>query len=78
MIKTVNYVIINVSDGVSKTAELGHAVEEPCGALKQGQHTVVTQLKQLVERSTADRITLAPRPADAPSIPSKLARAMDI
>lgn len=53
------YVFSNLSDGVTKSPNLGHAVEGPFRLLKQVQHTMIIQRKELVKRIASDRGVLA-------------------
>lgn len=78
IIRTDDYVLIDVSNGVTKTPKLEHGVEGPYCVLGQNQHTVAIQRKELVERITADRIVLAPRRACVPPILPTSDSAMDL
>lgn len=50
-------------DSVTKTSKLVHAVKEPHRKLRQSQHTVVIQRKELVELIIVDNVAPASRPA---------------
>lgn len=73
-----NYVFIDVSDGVTRTSKLEHAVEVPYWVLGQDQHTLVIQSKELIERITVDWDILAPRPAGMLPIPPESVSSMGI
>lgn len=68
---------IDVSDGVTKKQKLEHAVEGSYQVLGQDQHTEAMQRKELLERTTAGRVTLTPRQTDVPTISPESASEKD-
>lgn len=56
-----DYVFIDVSDGVTMTPKIDHAVKRPYQALGQGQRTELLSSKQLVGLIESDRIAPASR-----------------
>lgn len=66
-LRTGNYVpqtvFDDVSDCVTKTSKIKHAVKGSYRVLGQDRHTVVIQQKELFESITANRIALTPWPA---------------
>lgn len=59
-IRTGDFVLIGVSNSVTKTPKLDHAVEGPYQVLRKDQNTVVIQRMELVGKSLADRVAFAP------------------
>lgn len=68
----------DVSDDVTKTSMMGHALERPCRVSEQDQHTVIIQLRDLVQKVTADRVVLAAWSADVLLIPPAIVSAVGI
>lgn len=49
--------VVEILDGVTKTTMLGNGVKRLCRLLRQDQQTVVISREQLVERTTAERVS---------------------
>lgn len=62
MMSTSHHVFIDVLGGVTKTLELGHAVEGAYRVLGHDQHTVVIQRNKLIEMIIDEKNGLSPSP----------------
>lgn len=67
------YVFTDVSGGVITISKLAHEVEGPHQVMRQHQHVVVMDRKELVKRTTVGRAALAPLPAGGPTTPPERA-----
>lgn len=78
MISIGDSVLTDVSDGVTKIPKLGHAVEGHYQGLRQNQHTVFIQRKELIEWITVDRAAIALWQTGMPPLPLESASEVDV
>lgn len=78
MIETSDYVFINATDGVTKTPKLVHVDGGTYQVLGQNQHTLFIQRNELVKRTTADKVAVAPPSTRLQPIPPESASKIPI
>lgn len=78
MVRTLDDVFIDVSDGVANSSKLRHELEGPYRVLGQDQRTMVIQRTEPIEGTIADWVTPAHQPSTVPPIPPEPAPDLDI